>query len=112
MPYPVGCLLDPRRLPWRDISNLMSNRGERFAVVYQQEDLALDEVLVRNEWVYGQGDSPGCMDKDRDRLGNTYQGINQPVIAWLWQPPTLAQLMFWSIQCWLYHPESHQRFLD
>jgi hypothetical protein len=45
-PYPNGCLLDPRRLGWRDISNLMANRGERFAVVYQQEDLDPSEVPV------------------------------------------------------------------
>jgi len=35
-PYPVGCLLDPRRISWRDISALMANRAERFAVVFQQ----------------------------------------------------------------------------
>jgi len=87
--YPEGCLLDPRRLGWRDISNLMSNRGERFAVVYQQEDLALDEVLVRNEWVYGHGNSPGCVVATADPSPTNY----------------------WSIQCWLYHKESEQRFL-
>lgn len=107
--YPEGCLLDPRRLPWREISNLMSNRGERFAVVYQQEDLALDEVLVRNEWVFGQGDFPGCIDKDRDRW-EIPPGISSRdciVVATADPSPT----MFWSVQCWLYHPESNQRFL-
>ena len=108
-PYPVGCLLDPRRLPWREVANLMYNRGERFAVVYQQEDLALDEVLVRNEWVYGHGDSPGCIDKDRDRW-EIPPGINLGdclVVATADPSPT----NYWSIQCWLYHPESNQRFL-
>lgn len=107
--YPQGCLLDPRRLPWREISNLMSNRGERFAVVYQQQDLALDEVLVRNEWVYGHGDSPGCIDHERDRWGIP-PGIssnNCIVVATADPSPT----QYWSIQCWLYHPESEQRFL-
>jgi len=107
--YPVGCLLDPRRLPWREISNLMSNRGERFAVVYQQQDLALDEVLVRNEWVYGHGQSIGCIDKDRDRW-EIPPGLNPAdcmVVATADPSPT----NFWSIQCWLYHPESQQRFL-
>ena len=109
MAFPDGCLLDPRRLPWREISNLMSNRGERFSVVYQQQDLALDEVLVRNEWVYGHGDSPGCIDKDRDRW-EVPPGINLRdclVVATADPSPT----MYWSIQCWLYHPESNQRFL-
>ena len=107
--YPIGCLLDPRRLPWREISNLMSNRGERFAVVYQQEDLALDEVLVQNEWVYGHGTSPGCIDKERDRW-ELPPGLNTRdciVVATADPSPT----MFWSVQCWLYHPESNQRFL-
>ena len=36
--YPDGCLLSPWRLPWREINCLMSNRAERFEVVYQQED--------------------------------------------------------------------------
>ena len=108
-PYPIGCLLDPRRLSWRDISNLMSNRGERFAVVYQQEDLAMDEVLVQKEWVYGGGDSIGCIDKDRDRW-EIPPGLSSRdcfVIATADPSPT----MYWSVQCWLYHPESEQRFL-
>ena len=107
--YPEGCLLDPRRLGWRDISNLMSNRGERFAVVYQQEDLALDEVLVRNEWVYGHGNSPGCIDHERDRW-EIPPGISASdciVVATADPSPT----NYWSIQCWLYHKESEQRFL-
>ena len=108
-PYPVGCLLDPRRLSWRDISNLMSNRGERFAVVYQQEDLDPSEVLVRHEWVFGQGDNPGCMDKDRD-IWQIPKGISASeclMVATADPSPT----NFWAIQCWLYHPESQQRFL-
>lgn len=107
--YPDGCLLDTRRLPWREISNLMSNRGERFAVVYQQEDIALDEVLVRKEWIYGDSTFPGCIDKDRDRW-EIPPGISPRdcmVVATADPSPT----NFWSIQCWLYHPESQQRFL-
>ena len=108
-PYPTGCLLDPRRLSWRDISNLMSNRGERFAVVYQQEDLDPSEVLVRHEWVFGQGDNPGCMDKDRD-IWQIPRGISASeclMVATADPSPT----NYWAIQCWLYHPESQQRFL-
>jgi len=107
--YPTGCLLDPRRLPWREISNLMSNRGERFAVVYQQEDIALDETLVRNEWVYGHGQSVGCIDKDRDRweIPPGLIASDCMVVATADPSPT----NYWSIQCWLYHPESQQRFL-
>jgi hypothetical protein len=108
-PFPDGCLLDPRRLGWRDISNLLANRGERFMVVYQQEDLDPSEVLVRNEWVYGHGDNPGCIDRDRD-IWDIPRGISARdclVIATADPSPT----NFWAVQCWLYHPESGQRFL-
>jgi hypothetical protein len=101
-PYPEGCLLDPRRISWRDISNLMSNRGERFSVVYQQQDIALDDVLVQKEWVYGTGGSPGCIDKDRDRWeiprnsrGELLNANDCIVVATADPSPT----QYWSVQC-------------
>lgn len=108
-PYPNGCLLDPRRLSWRDISNLMANRGERFAVVYQQEDLDPSEVLVKSEWVWGSTEYPGCMDNDRD-IWQIPRGLSARdclVVATADPSPT----QFWSIQLWIYHQESGQRFL-
>jgi len=108
-PYPTGCLLDPRRLSWRDISNLMANRGERFAVVYQQEDLDPSEVLVKSEWIYGDGTWPGCIDKERD-VWQIPAGIvagDCLVVATADPSPT----NFWAIECWIYHPDSGQRFL-
>jgi hypothetical protein len=87
----------------------MANRGERFSVVYQQEDLDPQEVLVRNEWVFGHGDSPGCIDKDRDiwQLPPGMSARDCLMVATADPSPT----NFWSIQCWLVHPESQQRFL-
>ena len=29
-PYPLGCLLSPQRLPWRELSSKMRNRADRF----------------------------------------------------------------------------------
>jgi hypothetical protein len=107
--YPEGCLLDPRRLGWREISALIANRGQRYRVVYQQEDTDPDEVLVKADWVWGRGEHPGCVDKDRD-LWEIPKGISARdclVVATADPSPT----QFWSIQCWLYHPESQQRFL-
>ena len=108
-PYPIGCLLDPRRLSWRDISNLMANRGERFAVVYQQEDLDPSEVLVRPEWVYGGFEHPGCIDLDRDiwQIPKNLSARDCLVVATADPSPT----QFWSIQLWICHQESGQRFL-
>ena len=108
-PYPVGCLLDPRRLSWRDISNLMANRGERFAVVYQQEDLDPSEVLVRKEWVWGDDINPGCIDKDRDSWEIPLGLSSRDCLVIATADPSPTQ--FWSIQLWIYHPDSEQRFL-
>ena len=107
--YPEGCLLDPRRLGWREIKTVMANRGQRFRVVYQQEDSDPDDVLVRPDWVWGHGDSPGCVDKDRD-IWQIPRGLTARdclVVATADPSPT----QFWSIQLWIVHPESEQRFL-
>jgi hypothetical protein len=108
-PYPIGCLLDPRRIGWREISSLMANRADSYAIVYQQEDLDPSEVLVKPEWVWGHGDNAGCIDKDRDawEIPRGLSARDCLVIATADPSPT----MFWSVQCWLYHPESNQRFL-
>ena len=108
-PYPEGCLLNPQRLPWNKIQTLRENRGERFTVIYQQEDIDPSEVLVPKSWIYGDGDFPGCLDSDRDRL-QIPKGLNPSEclsIATADPSPT----NFWSIQWWIYHPESEQRFL-
>ena len=107
--WPDGCLLSPQRLPWNKIQTLMENRGERFQVIYQQQDLDPAEVLVPKSWVYGDSDFPGCLDKDRDRL-EIPRGINVSEclsIATADPSPT----NYWSVQWWLYHEPSEQRFL-
>ena len=108
-PYPEGCLLSPRRLNWQKISTLMSNRGETFNVIYQQEDVDPTEVLVPNAWVYGHGEFVGCVDKDRDRL-EIPQGLDPSrclSIATADPSPT----NFWSVQWWIYDPASDRRYL-
>jgi len=107
--YPEGCLLSPGRLPWKKIQTLKENRGERFEVIYQQQDTDPSEVLVPKSWIYGDGDYPGCIDKNRDRL-QIPAGLNAGdcvSIATADPSPT----NYWSIQWWIYHPESEQRFL-
>ena len=52
-PYPLGCLLSPQRLPWRELSSKMRNRADRFEVVYQQQDADPSTVLVPKTWIYG-----------------------------------------------------------
>lgn len=68
--WPDGPLLDPRRIPWRKVQQLMSAKPETYAVAYQQEDGAAAGVLIPDEWVYGGVDAtgqmfPGCIDHGR-----------------------------------------------
>jgi hypothetical protein len=113
LPYPEGCLLDPQRLPWRELKTLQTNRAERFLVLYQQEDLDPSNVLVDPLWIKGGRDKdgyeyPGCWDNDRD-LCELPKGITLPLISWATADPSPTK--FWSIQWWVYHPETEQRFL-
>ena len=107
--YPEGCLLSPRRLPWMKISTLMSNRGETFNVIYQQEDVDPTEVLVPNAWVYGHDQYVGCIDHDRDRL-EIPKGLdpNQCISVATADP---SPTNFWSVQWWIYDPLSDRRYL-
>lgn len=106
--YPNGCLLDPRRLTWRELSAKMT-RGNRYSVVYQQEDVAPDSVLVQNDWVYGHGGFVGCMDKDRDlwEIPSDLRVADCLVVASSDPSPT----NFWANELWIYHKPSEQRFL-
>ena len=40
--WPDGPLLEPVRLPWKDLSFVRYNQPQKFRVVYQQEDIDLD----------------------------------------------------------------------
>lgn len=108
-PYPQGCLLDPRRLPWREISGLMASRENRFRVVYQQEDVSPDEVFVPNNWIYGDPSHRGCIDKDRDawQLPPGLDITECTVIATADPSPT----NWWAVELWIYSPKFNERFL-
>lgn len=74
-PWPDGCLLDPKRLPWREVNTLRNTKPRSFAIQYQQEDADPESVLVKKAWVYGGTDiddltgiryeAPGCVDRER-----------------------------------------------
>jgi len=53
VPYPEGCLLDPVRLPWRELKAIKANRVQKFEVLYQQQDVDPGNVLVPKLWVDG-----------------------------------------------------------
>ena len=108
-PYPNGCLLVPRRIPWAKINTLMANRGERFTVLYQQQDVDPSEVLVPNAWVYGHGEFVGCIDKNRDRL-QIPAGLN-PGSCYSIATADPSPTNYWSVQWWIYDPASEKRYL-
>lgn len=114
-PYPKGCLLSPKRLTWRKIQSLMSNRAERFQVIYQQEDIAQSQTLVNPAWVYGyQGHPTKCVDYERDewewpkRADGLPLPVQECLIVGSVDP---SPAMYWSCQVWVYHKPTDMRYL-
>ena len=102
--YPQGCLLDPRRLPWRELRAAMANPRGNFQVIYQQEDTDPEKVLVNPVWVSGGRDPkegthhPGCWDNDRD-LCELPAGLYGDLISYVTVDPSPTK--WWSIQWWV-----------
>lgn len=106
-PYPDGPLLDPKRLPWKDLSFIRYNKPDAFKVVYQQEDLDLDSRLIERVWMTGgiglDGvDYQGCIDSDRHH-GYIPDGLSQPWVSIAAVDP--SPTMFWAFVWILYQPE-------
>ena len=107
--YPDGCLLVPQRITWRKVRTWQENKGERFRVLYQQEDIDPDEVLVPAAWVWGAGEFPGCIDKDRSRLEIPDGIVLDRCFSVASADPSPTN--YWSVQWWIYDPESEMRWL-
>lgn len=108
-PYPEGCLLDPRRLPWRDITTAQANTPGEFALVYQQEDADPDKSLARREWINGDDQHVGCKDNDRGlwEIPADVSYADSIVFATADPSPT----MMWSIQVWVWNEPSQRLIL-
>lgn len=112
--WPEGCLLDPLRVPWRELVAIRANRAEKFNVLYQQEDVDPANVLVPRLWIDGGrdmatgGQLPGCWDKNRG-LAEIPRGLQAPLYSIATADPSPTR--YWSIQWWAYHPATEQRFL-
>lgn len=117
-PWPEGCLLDPRRLSWRDLRKKMRD-PRNFEIVYQQEDNLDNDAVVRKLWIEGGRDTHGeyfggCLDKDRGlwelpRRSDGSLALEGQVIGVITVDPSVEK--FWGCLAWAYHPVSHQRFL-
>lgn len=103
-PYPEGCLLDPWRLPFRDLRAVMENSPSEFSLVYQQEDADPEKALVRREWVYGDENHLGCVDYDRGLWELPPDISYHDCVVFACVDPSPS--MYWSIQCYAYHEPS------
>jgi len=111
--WPDGCLLYPRRLPWRRLRHIKAQTPDRFEVLYQQSDVNPANVLVDPLWVSGgQGKDgvhhPGCWDEDRD-LWELPRNVSGEMFVIATADPSPAN--YWAIQCWAYNPETEFRYL-
>lgn len=111
--YPDGPLLDPQRIPWKDVQFLKSTNRTKFDIVYQQEANAEEGSLILQ--VHARGGMgpdgvlyPGCIDRDRDP-GYLPQGLAEPVVSIATVDPSPTE--FWGVQWWLYQPDTNLRFL-
>ena len=102
--YPIGCLLDPRRLPWRDIVGARRNNPHTFSVIIQQDDTNPRDVLVRPVWIVGGTDPedgtvhPGCWDRTRD-VAELPSGLHGDLLSYCTVDPSAAK--WWSVQWWV-----------
>lgn len=100
--WPEGCLLDPRRLPWRELATEMRNDMSRYLQVYQQQDADLEDSLVKDIWVAGgtdaDGSYPGCWDWRRD-LCELPEGLSAKMASLV--TVDVSPTQFWAVQWWV-----------
>ena len=113
-PWPEGCLLDPWRLPWRQLETVKRNSPRTFQVQYQQEDGDLTGGLVEEAWIVGGVDSegypaPGCLDKER-AIGAVPEHLTGGR-AWSFITVDPSPTEYWSVIWWLYDPDSDNRYI-
>lgn len=113
-PWPEGCLLDPRRLPWRELAAEMKAGVSNYRQVYQQEDADPEHLLVNKLWVTGGTDPvtkefhPGCWDNDRG-VGEFPAGLAGEKVSVISADPSPTR--YWGITWWVYTPVSQNRYL-
>lgn len=110
-----GCLLEPRRIPWRDLKTLQATHPDVYAVVYQQRDLDPSTQLIQKIWVDGGKDDkgtmyPGCWDNQRGMWELPPEGDRTPPfhLALVVDP---SPSNWWAAQLWMMVPSSEKRYL-
>jgi hypothetical protein len=115
-PWPEGCLLEPKRLPYHEIRAKREESEQAFQIIYQQNDLAVDDALVKRIWIDGGYDKHlgithvGCWDPDR-AMGQLPDPDQYPgkLISYASIDSSIEKN--WGITWWVYHPQTQRRFL-
>jgi len=111
-PWPDGCLLDPYRLPWKQLETIAHNTPRTYSVMYQQEDGDIVGGLVEQEWITGGVDSqgynaPGCLDRERDINEAPPHLIDN---GWSFVTVDPSPTEWWGVIWWLYDPATGNRY--
>lgn len=113
-PWPVGCLLDPHRIPWKMLETIAHTSPRAYSVMYQQEDGDTVGGLVDPVWIMGGIDAdgypaPGCLDKDRPIGEVPAHLLNGNGWSFVTVDPSPTE--FWGVIWWIYDPESSTRYV-
>lgn len=113
LPWPEGCLLDPRRLPMASLETIKHNSPRVFDVQYQQRDGDLVGGLIDPAWIAGGLDaegylSPGCLDRERG-VGEVPKHLTSGR-AWSFVTVDPSPTNWWGIIWWLYDPVTQNRY--
>lgn len=104
-PTKGGCLLDPLRLPHRELITIKNRPLSNYETVYQQGDVDPADVLVPQFFIDGgerEGETyPGCWDKDRD-VNAIPDFSKKPTVALSIITADPSPTRFWAVQWWLY----------
>ena len=107
-----ACLLDPIRLPYRELRQKQLADDNNYQTVYQQKDVGKGGVLVPRHYITGgEVDGvqfPGCYDKDR-MYHQVPSSLNWDAYSIVTVDPSHEN--WWAIQWWLYDHTSSLRFL-
>jgi hypothetical protein len=113
-PWPVGCLLDPYRIPWKMLEQIKYQNPRNYSLIYQQEDGADGTGLVDPAWIEGGIDAdgyyaPGCRDDERDLMEAPAHLLNGSAWSFITVDPSPTE--FWAVIWWLYDPDTDRRYV-
>lgn len=108
-PYPDGCLLDPRRLPYSDLRSREYNNPGQYATWYQQEDGSQSDRLVPMVWIDGGTDpATGVLhypawDSTRG-ICELPKNLTGPLFSFATVDPSPTRM--WAVQWWVVAPNA------